>query len=326
MKTLKISILVFIFILISLGAVLFYLQYKKTHITTDNAYVRGHIHWVSPRIEGTVLKLLIDDNQLVKEGEVLLTIDPERYEVKLSQARASLSLAKRKLKEAKVNFKAAQANLALAKAQFEQAKIDLNRAEALFKRAVIAKEKYDYALTHYKVTKANLDVAKEKLNQAKIMIDIIKAQVEDKQARVNEAMLDIKYTVIKAPVTGYITKRSVEVGHRVKPGIPLLAMVPLSDIWIEANYKETQLERIKVGQKVIIKVDTYPGKRFYGRVESIQAGSGAVFSIFPPENATGNWVKVVQRIPVKIVLEKGQDPNLPLRVGMSVITTVLARD
>jgi len=108
--------------------------------------------------------------------------------------------------------------------------------------------------------------------------------------------------------------------------MPLLAIVPLSNIWIEANYKETQLERIKVGQKVIIKVDAYPGKRFYGRVESIQAGSGAVFSLFPPENATGNWVKVVQRVPVKIVLEEEQDPNLSLRIGMSVITTVLARD
>ncbi|KPJ65901.1 MAG: hypothetical protein AMJ45_04450 [Syntrophobacter sp. DG_60] len=326
MKVIKISIFVFIFILISLVAVLFYLQYKKTHITTDNAYVCGHIHWISPRIEGTVLKVLVDDNELVKEGEVLLTIDPERYEVKLSQARASLSLAKWKLREAKVNFQAAQANLTLAKAQFEQAKIDLNRAEALFKKAAVSKEKYDHALTHYKVTKASLDVAKEKLSQAKVMIDIAKAQVEDQEAQVNDAMLDIKYTIIKAPVTGYITKRSVEVGHRVKPGMPLLAMVPLSNIWIEANYKETQLERIKVGQKVTIKVDTYPGKKFYGRVESIQAGSGAVFSLFPPENATGNWVKVVQRIPVKIVLEEEQDPNLPLRIGMSVITTVLARD
>jgi membrane fusion protein, multidrug efflux system len=112
----------------------------------------------------------------------------------------------------------------------------------------------------------------------------------------------------------------------VKPGMPLLALVPLNDVWIEANYKETQLKRIKVGQQVIITVDTYPRKKFYGKVESIQTGSGSIFSLFPPENATGNWVKVVQRIPVKIVLEKEKNPNLPLRVGMSVIVTVLAKN
>ena len=176
------------------------------------------------------------------------------------------------------------------------------------------------------MNEARFTVATERVKQAKIMIDTARANVENQKAQLNSALLNVQYTIIKAPIAGYITGKSVEVGQRVKPGISLLALVPLDDVWIEANYKETQLKRIKVGQQVIITVDTYSGKKFYGKVESIQTGSGSVFSLFPPENATGNWVKVVQRIPVKIVLEREKNPNSPLRVGMSVITTVLAKN
>jgi membrane fusion protein (multidrug efflux system) len=139
------------------------------------------------------------------------------------------------------------------------------------------------------------------------------------------AELNLGYTKIYAPTDGYITKRTVEIGNQIQAGQPLMAVVPLAqeDIWITANYKETQLEKVKPGQKVEIKVDTYPGKVFYGRVDSIMSGTGAVFSLFPPENATGNFVKVVQRIPVKIIPEKGADPSHLLRIGMSVVPTIL---
>lgn len=326
MKPVKIFFLVLLFSVVFLATVLFFLYYRKTHITTDDAYVQGHVHWISPRVEGTVTNVSVDDNQLVKEEQVLFALDPETYEASLDQAKAAFSLAEWKLKEAEVNYKAAQADLLLTQAQLEQAKRDLNRAEALLKKAVVPQEKYDNALTNYKVNEARFTVATERVKQAKIMIDTARANVENQKAQLNSALLNVQYTIIKAPIAGYITGKSVEVGQRVKPGISLLALVPLDDVWIEANYKETQLKRIKVGQQVIITVDTYSGKKFYGKVESIQTGSGSVFSLFPPENATGNWVKVVQRIPVKIVLERGKNPNSPLRVGMSVITTVLANN
>lgn len=315
-----------LFIVVSLTTVLFFLHYFKTHITTDDAYVQGHVHWISPRIEGTVTTVAVDDNQLVKEDQVLFTLDPATYEASLDQAKADFSLAEWKLKEAEINYKAAQADLLLSQAQLEQAKRDLRRAEALLKKAVIPQERYDTTFTNYKVNDAGFNVATERVKQAKIMIDTARANVENQKARLDSALLNVQYTIINAPVAGYITSKTVEVGQRVKPGMSLLAIVLLNDVWIEANYKETQLKRIKVGQPVIITVDTYPGKKFSGRVESIQTGSGSAFSLFPPENATGNWVKVVQRIPVKIVLEKGQNQNLPLRVGMSVITTVLAKN
>jgi membrane fusion protein (multidrug efflux system) len=151
------------------------------------------------------------------------------------------------------------------------------------------------------------------------------AQIQEKEATLKMAELNQSYTRIYAPSEGYITKRTVEVGNQVQAGQPLMAIVPLTqeDIWITANYKETQLKYVKPGQRVTIKVDTYPGKTFEGRVNSIMAGTGAVFSLFPPENATGNFVKVVQRIPVKILLESGTDPNHLLRIGMSVAPTIL---
>jgi len=139
-----------------------------------------------------------------------------------------------------------------------------------------------------------------------------------RQAQLEQATLNLEYTDVHAPVKGYITRKSAEVGNKVQPAQPLMSLVPLEDVWIEANYKETQLKRVKVGQPVEIDVDTYPGTKFKGRVQSIMAGTGAVFSLFPPENATGNFVKVVQRIPVKIVLDPTTDPNHVLRVGMSV--------
>jgi membrane fusion protein, multidrug efflux system len=147
--------------------------------------------------------------------------------------------------------------------------------------------------------------------------------VKQKQEALEADRLKKSYTLIYAPSSGYVTKKSVEVGNQIQAGQPLMAIVPLADVWIIANYKETQLEGVKPGQKVVIEVDSYPGKKFSGKVESIMAGTGAAFSLFPPENATGNYVKVVQRVPVKIILDAGTDPNKLLRVGMSVEPTIM---
>ena len=255
-----------------------------SHVTTDDAYIQGHIHNIASKVPGTVKNVHVDDNQLVKNGEVLLEIDPIDYGLKVNEA---------------------EANLEIRKASFEQAQRDKERAEALYKEGVFPKEKYEHALTAFDLAKAQGKAARE---QFKI------------------AVQNLQYTKIYSPAAGHITQKSVEIGNQIQAGQPLMAVVALDDLWIIANYKETQLKKVRFGQRVLIRVDTYPGKIFMGRVDSIMAGTGAVFSLFPPENALGNYVKVVQRVPVKIIFDKISDERFVLRMGMSCIPTIITRD
>ncbi|MFA6321695.1 MAG: HlyD family secretion protein [Candidatus Omnitrophota bacterium] len=199
----------------------------------------------------------------------------------------------------------AQANVGIRQATFEQATRDKNRAEALYKDQVFSKERFENATTAYNLSKAQLKAARQQLKIAK---------------------RNLEYTKICSPTDGYVTNKAVEEGNQVQPLQPLLAVVALDDIWIVANYKETQLKNVHPGQRVKIKVDTYPGKVFTGKVDSIMAGTGAAFSLFPPENALGNYVKVVQRIPVKIVFDKTTDKDRILRIGMSCIPSISTID
>jgi len=354
-KRKKIAIIVFIAIAL-IGAIIlfFYLRYKATHISTDDAFVDGRIHTIASKVAGTVKAIYVKDNQSVKGGDFLLEIDPVDYEVRVKEATSGLSAenarlleleakieaSKKQLSELHTAMEVARANLELQEANLKQAEIDIKRAENLYKKDAISKEKYEKTMTVYNVNLAQVKVAKEQLKQTEMAVETQKAvvrQVEaaktsqlsvikEKEAKVKAAQLNYGYTKIIAPSDGYVTKKSVEVGNQTSVGQPLMAIVSLDDIWITANYKETQLDNVKPGQKVKIKVDTYPGKTFKGTVESIMAGTGAVFSLFPPENATGSYVKVVQRIPVKIVLEKGTDPERILRIGMSVVPTIIVKD
>ena len=253
-------------------------------ISTDDAYVEGRIHSVAPKIAGTVSAVHVNDNRIVKPGDILIEIDPVDYELKVREAQASLNIRK---------------------ASFEQAGRDKDRAGMLYKKEVFPKERYESALTAH---------------------TLAKAQVEAAQAQLKMAQRNLEYTKIYAPADGYITKKSSEVGNQVQPGQPLMAIVALDDIWVTANYKETQLKNVRPGQWAEIKVDTYSGKNFTGKVDSIMAGTGAAFSLFPPENALGGYVKVVQRIPVKIVLDKDTDKNHVLRVGMSCTATIITKE
>jgi membrane fusion protein, multidrug efflux system len=252
--------------------------------TTDDAYIEGRIHTVAPKVSGTVLKVNVEDNQLVKKGDLLLEIDPVDY----------------RLRE-----KEAAANLAVRQAAREQAQRDRDRAEALFNGKVIPKEKYEMVLTAYSLANAQMNAAKEQLNISR---------------------QNLHYTKIYSPVDGYVTKKSVELGNQLNAGQPLMAIIGLKDIWLNANFKETQLKKVRPGQRALIKVDTYPGKVFTGKVDSIMAGTGAAFSLFPPENALGNYVKVVQRIPVKIVFDNNSDQEHVLRIGMSCIPTIITKN
>ncbi len=199
----------------------------------------------------------------------------------------------------------AKANLDVRKATLEQSVRDRGRAEALFNAKVIPKEKYEFALTAYNLAKAQVSAAEQQLNISR---------------------QNLQYTKIYSPADGYVTKKSVETGNQINTGQPLMAIIGLDDIWLTANYKETQLKNVRKGQRVLIKVDTYSGKIFTGRVDSIMAGTGAAFSLFPPENALGNYVKVVQRIPVKIVFDKNTDQDHLLRIGLSCVPTIIAKN
>ncbi|MEW6109392.1 MAG: HlyD family secretion protein [Nitrospirota bacterium] len=351
----KIAIIVFSLIAV-IGAVIlyFYLGYKATHITTDDAFIDGSIYTVASKVPGTVKSIQVRDNQPVREGDILAEIDDVDYDVRVKEGEAGLSaersklaeiltkieVAKKQLSESKFSVESARANLELQEANLKQAEIDVKRSESLFGKGAVSKERYEKTKTGYNVALAQVKAAKEQLRQAEASLETrnaiirqaestLKSQasvVRQREALLKAAELNKAYTKIYAPSDGYITKKSVETGNRIEAGQPLMAVVSLNDLYVTANYKETQLEKVKPGQKAEIKVDTYPGKVFMGKVESIMAGTGAVFSLFPPENATGNYVKVVQRIPVKIILDKDTDRDHVLRIGMSVIPTIIIKD
>ncbi len=371
----------FLVIIFGLVTGFFYVRYKKTHISTDDAFVEGSIYTVSARIDGTVQAVLVRDNQFVKKGQLILRLDREPYEKKVSEARAAVQAQKAALKELEAALSAQKrkvqaqkaelqrrltqkreleallnvrdAELRAKLAQLKQSKKDLQRARALFEKGVIPEQRYDHARTAYETMEASVSAARELKRQAELKVEgfdkvilqaraalkaeraILKklqASIKTQKGRLKraEALLSqtelmLSYTNIYSPARGYITRKSIEPGEQIRAGQPLMAVVPPSGLYIIANYKETKIGSIKKGMKVRIKVDAYPELELWGVVDSIMAGTGASFSLFPPENATGNYVKVVQRIPVKIIIKEGLDSAHPLRVGMSVVPTVLVK-
>jgi membrane fusion protein (multidrug efflux system) len=351
-KRKKIALIVFIIIAV-LGALTLYLylRYQATHITTDDAFIEGTVHTIAAKVPGTAKKIHVKDNQAVENGDLLFEIDPADYDVivkealsglnaeraRISEIEATVEAAKKQLLEFQARVESEKANLELQKVNLAQAEIDINRAENLYNKKAISKERYQKTETDYHVNRARVKAVTEQLKQAEIASETQKAiikqaetakisqlsKIKEMEAKFDAAQLQYEYTKIYSPSDGYVTKKSVEIGNQIQAGQPLMAIVSLDDIYVTANYKETQLENIRPGQKVKMKVDTFSEKTFYGTVDSIMAGTGAVFSLFPPENATGNYVKVVQRIPVKILFDKDTDPEHVLRIGMSVVPTVL---
>lgn len=376
--------------------------YYSVRESTDDAQVDGHVVPISPRINGTVLSVLVNDNQPVRAGQELVRLDPADYQVAQIQAEANLANAAATTTESEVNVpvtnintrsqvstsstqvdegragvasaqqavsaagaRVSSANFALAQAQanYLKSQQDLARYRELVSKDEISKQDYDAAVAAAAANAAQVDSAKSaiteaqhnsdqgiaELQQAKARLatamvqqrlsqDIrpkqvavsqarfksAQAQVRQRQADVDQAKLNIGYTVIRAPVDGIVSRKSAEPGMQVSPGQQIMALVPLDDIWVTANFKETQLKKMRVGQKVEVEVDTYGSShKFVGHVDSIAAASGARFSLLPPENATGNFVKVVQRVPVKLVLEPGENRQHLLLPGMSVVPTVL---
>ncbi len=301
---------------------------NKTHIETDNAFIEAKTVSISSRVPGMVMRVLVDDNQYVKKGGLLVELDGADYRVQVAKAEAGVNLAENETGGANLKAEGARATVQLARARFDQSVLDLRRGEALYRREVIPREQFDRLKTAHRVAESQLQEAQEGYRRALTEAGLSgkgdnRARVRQLQAQLHEARLQLSYTHVVAPVDGYITRKGVEPGANIQAGQPLMALVPLQNAWITANYKEGQLTNIRPGQKVEFTVDAYPRRKFTGRVNSIMAGTGAAFSLLPPENATGNYVKVVQRIPVKIAIDGNSDPEHLLRVGMSVIPTVL---
>jgi membrane fusion protein (multidrug efflux system) len=300
---------------------------SRSNIETDNAFIEARIVPVSSKVSGTVARVLVTDNQFVKKGDLLLEIDGRDYQVKIAKAAADVGIAENESGGELLKVEVARAALQSAKAHFDQAVQDQKRGEKLFSRDVLPREQLDRLTTARRVTEAQLKEAEEAIKRAQAEAGQSaksgnKARILQRKAQLDEAELQLSYTKIYAPRDGYITRKSIEAGVNIQAGQPLMALVPLQEAWITANYKERQITNMKPGQKVEFTVDAYPGKTFSGTVDSIMAGTGAAFSLLPPENATGNYVKVVQRVPVKITIDKNSDPERLLRVGMSVIPVV----
>jgi membrane fusion protein, multidrug efflux system len=396
----KFAIFLALFLLIAAGVV-FWLR-SLNHVSTDDAQVDGHIAPVSAKISGNVLEVLVNDNQAVKKGQLLVRIDPRDYQVRVDQARAAVEVAlsqangarvgvplvrettqsgttsaeaqlsgvQADYEKARVDYERsanadiswARANVAAAQANYDRAEADLNRMKPLADKAEISRQQFDSYINAARVAESQLQAARDKVTAAiqdaetkKAGMQAAQAHIAQARAGVKEAQanqqqvnvraadaasatanvgvtrtnlaaaeLNLSYATVTAPLDGVVTKKAVEVGQIVQPGQGLLMIVPLDDVWVTANFKETQLRDVRPGQRVEVKVDL-TGKTYPGKVDSIAGATGTRMSLLPPENATGNYVKVVQRIPVKVVLDPIPGGNNILRPGMNTSVTIFTK-
>lgn len=288
--------------------------------STDDAYVDTTTVSVSPKVSGQIVKVLVKDNQAVKAGQVVAVIDKIDYQVKLEQATAAYE-------KALLNQQNAHANLNAANSEIELARKDVERYQNLYKAGAVSKQTLDRAVTNLESMQAKQTTAEQSIfskNPSK-SAKVADADLNVLKAQKKAAELALQYTDIIAPIDGTVSNKKVEVGMMVQPGTPLFVIVP-HDVWVVANYKETQIRGMKKGMPVDIKIDTYPNKVFKGKIDSIQRSSGAKASLFPPENAVGSFVKIVQRIPVKIVFTESINPDeYEIIPGMSVVPKIKTR-
>ncbi|MBV8816245.1 MAG: HlyD family secretion protein [Verrucomicrobia bacterium] len=332
---------------------LYFFAVAASHESTDDAFIAANSVQVAPKISGRIEKVFVTDNQLVKQGDPLVQIDPRDYDAQLKQKQAALDSAKAEAASARAavdqqiaNVNSLQATLeqdkadqAASQAQADQTADDLRREQNLYNTHVVSIQDLMHGQVANRSAQANLESAKKKVSAAEAqvaegeaqvrtyeaVVQYVLAQQEQNQASLESAQLNQSYTKVFAPMSGRVTRKSVQPGDYVQVGQALLALVP-SDIYVTANFKENQLRLMRPDQPVEISVDALGGRKFKGHVDSIQMGSGAAFSLLPPENATGNYVKVVQRTPVKILFDKVPDVGLPLGPGESVVPTVKVQD
>ncbi|PYD76925.1 HlyD family secretion protein [Novacetimonas pomaceti] len=336
-------IMIGMLVVLVVAAAVYWLLHRG-EVETDDAFTAGRAVAIAPHVRGYVTELLVNDNQFVHEGQILARIDDRDWRAARDEAAAGLELAQAQADNAELMLAVAQKNFpghlmaaqgALQGAQAQQfrAQTDFNRQHSVA-RAATSQQDIDYATAALDAAKARVLQAQGELQQAMPVIPNIsssqnkvtqaQAQMHEAQAKLRQAELNLEWTVIRAPHDGWISQRNIERGTLVSAGQTVFSIVE-PEVWVVANYKETQLTAMRPGQKVDIAVDAYPFLKLKGHVDSLQLGTGATFSAFPPENATGNYVKIVQRVPVKILIDEGLRPDVPLSLGLSVEPTVYTR-
>ena len=315
------------------------LRYSRAHESTDDAQVDGHIVPVLARVGGYVSAVAVEENAVVKAGALLVRIDSTEYFIRLAQADADVAAASAAVGQAEAAIEsasqqraAAQSQVEAARAAADRARADLARAQELAATQVVSRQQLDAAQAAKDATEANLQTAQRQAGAGGAAIAVAQAGGRAAEARLASsravranAALQFSYTHVFAPIAGTIAKRTVELGQLLQPGQPLLAIVADTVTWVTANFKETQLEKMRVGQQAEIDVDSYPGCVASGTVESLSPATGARFALLPPDNASGNFTKVVQRIPIRIRVDRGCGPDRPLRPGFSVDVHVATR-
>ncbi len=329
-KIIVLSIIGAVFVLAGLVWLLLYIFVFSQRETTDDAYVKGDMVTISSRVAGTVVEVAVEETERVHQGQVLIRLDPVDARVALMNAEGQLAQAVREAQAKMQQASQADAAIPQRRAQYEQARDEYNRRHPLLERRAVSAEEVDTGRRQMQQALAGLQAAEREAAAAHAQVDgtsvadfpaVIQARAQFRNAWVNNGR-----NAIVSPIEGYAARRQVQVGQRIQPGQDLLTVVPLSDLWVDANFKETQLEHIRIGQPVKITTDMYSDVEYHGKVVGLNAGTGSAFSLLPAENATGNWIKVVQRLPVRIALDPEELRKHPLRVGLSTDVNVDTHD
>lgn len=316
-----------LFILIGVAWLLYWFMVLRHYQETDDAYVAGNQTQVMAQVSGSVNKVWFDNTDYVKKGDVLVTLDKTDAEQAFEKAQTALATSVRQTHQLMINSKQYQATIDLQKTALEQAQADLKRREPLGAANLIGREDLQHARDAVATAKAQLDVAIQQYNanQAMILNTPLENQpaVKQRAAELRDAWLALQRTEVVSPIDGFVSRRSVQVGSQISPTTPLLAVVAANNLWVDANFKETQLANIRIGQPATVTSDVYGDKVVYhGSVVGLDMGTGSAFSLLPAQNATGNWIKVVQRLPVRIALAPQEVAQHPLRIGLSTLVSV----
>jgi membrane fusion protein, multidrug efflux system len=322
-RALLLSLLIGLFLAAGIGYAIYWALVARYVESTDDAYVGGNLVQITPQVSGTVLAIGADDTDYVKAGQTLVELDQADSRVALDQAEAALARSVRQVRNLMATTGEIEANVALREAELARTRADLARRAPLAASGALPAEELQHARDAVMSTQAALEAVRQQLAAHKALVDRTTVEthpdVQSAAARVREAYLAYARTALPAPVSGIVAKRSVQVGQRVGPGTPLMAVIPLDQVWVDANFKERQLLNLRAGQAVKLFADIYGSAvEFHGRVAGFGAGTGSAFALLPPQNATGNWIKVVQRVPVRIALDPAELAQHPLQLGLSM--------
>jgi len=309
----------------------YYFTVGRYDVSTDDAYVNGNLLQLTPQIAGTVVAVNADDTQIVKEGDPVVMLDPADSRIALANAEAALGQTVRRVSGLYINNDFYAANVAQRESDLARANDDLQRREAVAGMGAVSAEDIAHARDAVNAARDALDAARQQAEANHALTDRTTIEqhpdVAAAASKVRAAWLAYARDTLPAPVTGYVAQRQVQVGQRVSPGTPLMAIVPLNGVWVDANFKEVQLQRMRIGQPVTLTSDVYGSHiKYHGRIEGFSAGTGSAFATLPAQNATGNWIKIVQRLPVRIQLDPKELAARPLRIGLSMVVDVDTHD